>query len=123
MAWHIETVELFDRWWGTLSEPERVSVVAIVRVLEERGPAQGRPYVDQIKGSKHQNMKELRVQHHSRPLRILFAFDPRRVAILLLGGDKSGDKRWYDVHVPLADAAFDRHLESLKQTKSKRKEK
>src|SRR5882724_1172406 len=122
MAWRIETVELFDRWWGTLGEPERISVVAIVRVLEERGPALGRPYVDQIKGSRHQNMKELRVQHRSRPLRILFAFDPRRAAILLLGGDKSGDKKWYDQHVPMADAAFDRHLQSLKQAKQRPKE-
>lgn len=123
MSWRVETVELFDRWWATLGEPERISVVAIVRVLEERGPALGRPYVDQIKGSRHQNMKELRVQHRSRPLRILFAFDPRRTAILLLGGDKSGDKRWYDLNVPLADAVLDRHLRSLEQARPKPKEK
>ena len=71
---------------------------------------------------RHQNMKELRIQHRSRPLRILIAFDPRRAAILLLGGDKSGDKRWYDLNVPIADAAFDRHLQSLKQAKPKPKE-
>lgn len=119
MPWPIETVEPFDGWWDTLDEPERISVVAILHVLEERGPTLGRPYVDQIKGSRHQNLKELRVQHRGRPLRILFAFDPRRVAILLLGGDKSGDKGWYDRHVPLADAAFDSHLQSLKQAKPK----
>jgi hypothetical protein len=123
MAWQIETVELFDRWWALLNEPEQISVMAVVRVLEERGPALGRPYVDQIKGSRHQNMKELRVQHRRRALRILFAFDPRRAAILLLGGDKSGSKRWYDVNVPLADEAFDRHLQSLKETKATPKEK
>jgi hypothetical protein len=123
MTWRIETVELFDQWWATLGEPQRISVVAILRVLEERGPALGRPYVDQIKGSRHQNMKELRVQHRGRPLRILFAFDVRRAAILLIGGDKSGDKGWYDVHVPMADEAFDRHLRSLKKATPKPEEK
>jgi hypothetical protein len=59
-------------------------------------------------------MKELRVQHAGRPYRLLFAFDPRRVAIVLLGGDKTGDKRWYTRMVPIADDLFDAHVAGLK---------
>lgn len=60
-------------------------------------------------------MRELRVQHEGRPYRILYAFDPRRSAILLLGGDKTGDDRWYDVHVPIADKLYDTHIETLRK--------
>ena len=60
-------------------------------------------------------MRELRVQHKGRPIRMLYTFDPRRAAILLLGGDKTGDDRWYDTHVPLADGIYDRHLAALKK--------
>jgi hypothetical protein len=119
MPWRIETLEPFDRWWSILDEAERISVATILHVLEDRGPALGRPYVDQIKGSRHQHMKELRIQHRGRPLRILSAFDPRRVAVLLLGGDKAGNKRWYEMQVPLADAAFDRHLRNLERRNPK----
>ncbi|MBK8451977.1 MAG: type II toxin-antitoxin system RelE/ParE family toxin [Thiofilum sp.] len=58
-------------------------------------------------------MRELRIQHEGRPYRILYAFDPRRCAILLIGGDKTGDKRWYEIHVPIADKLYDKHLEYL----------
>ena len=60
-------------------------------------------------------MRELRIQHNGRPYRILYAFDPRRVAILLVGGDKTGNDRWYDKYVPLADKIYDQHLEALKK--------
>jgi hypothetical protein len=60
-------------------------------------------------------MRELRIQHAGRPYRVLYAFDPRRVAILLLGGDKTGDDRWYDTHVPLADDLYDVHLVQLQR--------
>jgi len=58
-------------------------------------------------------MRELRTQHQGRAIRTLYAFDPRRSAILLLGGDKTGNQRWYEVHVPLADRLYDEHLEQL----------
>ena len=58
-------------------------------------------------------MRELRIQHSGRPYRVLYAFDPRRVAILLIGGDKTGDDRWYDKYVPLADKIYDTHIDSL----------
>jgi len=58
-------------------------------------------------------MRELRIQHEGRPYRVLYAFDPRRTAMLLVGGDKTGNNRWYDEYVPLADAIYDRHLLEL----------
>ena len=60
-------------------------------------------------------MRELRTQHGGRPLRTLYAFDPRRMAILLIGGDKTGNDRWYDVNVPMADRLYDQHLEQLRR--------
>jgi hypothetical protein len=60
-------------------------------------------------------MRELRIQHKGRPLRVLYAFDPRRVAILLIGGDKTGDDRWYETFVPVADRLYERHLAQLRK--------
>jgi len=60
-------------------------------------------------------MRELRIQHRGRPYRVLYAFDPRRTAVLLIGGDKTGDDRWYEANVPLADRLFDEHLADLKK--------
>ena len=79
-----------------------------------RGPALGRPLVDTISGSRHANMKELRPRGGN--LRVLFAFDPRRLAILLIGGDKSGEwNAWYQRMIPLADDLYDEHLATLKR--------
>ena len=66
----------------------------------------GYPFSSGIQESKHSHMRELRVQHAGRPYRVLYAFDPRRVAILLIGGDKTGDDRWYENYVPLADKIY-----------------
>jgi hypothetical protein len=60
-------------------------------------------------------MRELRTQRGGRPFRTLYAFDPRRMAILLIGGDKTGEDRWYEVYVPLADKLYDEHLAQLKR--------
>lgn len=73
------------------------------------------PHSNGIFGSKHSHMRELRTQHQGRPFRTLYAFDPRRSAILLIGGDKTGDKRWYDKFVPVADQLYDEHIDQLKQ--------
>lgn len=116
--WEIEYTEAFGKWWATLTEEQQIAVTAVVGVLEERGPALTRPYADTIKASRHSNMRELRVQHAGAPIRLLYAFDPRRVAILLVGGDKSGDKRWYDVFVPIADKLYDEHLREIESNTS-----
>ena len=88
-------------------------MAASVQLLEERGPDLGFPHTSGINGSRHGHMRELRTQHQGRAIRTLYAFDPRRSAILLLGGDKTGDQRWYETHVPLADRLYDEHLEQL----------
>ena len=114
MVWDVEYTDEFGAWWVGLSEAEQESLDASVRLLEERGPALGFPHSSGIKGSKHSHMRELRTQHDGRPLRTLYAFDPRRSAILLIGGDKTGDGRWYEVNVPIADRLYDEHLEQLR---------
>ncbi len=114
MAWEVEYTDEFGTWWDSLSEVEQVSVAASVQLLEERGPILGFPHSSGINGSKHGHMRELRTQHAGRPLRTLYAFDPRRTAILLIGGDKSGNDRWYDTYVPIADRLYDEHLEQLR---------
>ena len=102
-------------WWEETTEAEQESIAASVGLLEAKGPQLGFPHSSGINGSRHDHMRELRIQHEGRPYRILYAFDPRRSAILLIGGDKTGDKRWYDVHVPIADRLYDAHLEALKK--------
>ncbi len=95
MAWEVEYTDQFEEWWDDLTEEEQEAITAAVDRLEERGPALGRPLVDNIKQSRHKNMKELIPP--TSEIRILFAFDPRRMAILLFGGDKTGEwNRWYD---------------------------
>ena len=112
--WAVEFTDEFAQWWQSLSLGQQAAVEAIVQILEQRGPHVPRPYADTLKGSRHSNMKELRIQHQGRPLRAFFAFDPRRSAILLIGGDKTGDKRFYDRMVPIADDLFDVYLQELR---------
>ncbi len=113
--WEVEYTDELGEWWGALSETEQESIDASVRLLEEKGPNLGFPHTSGIEGSRHAHMRELRVQHEGRPYRVLYAFDPRRCAILLIGGDKTGDDRWYDVHVPTADRLYDTHLATLRE--------
>ena len=93
----------------------RMKFLLIMEVLKTLGPNLGRPRVDHIKGSKHQNMKELRIQFKGDPVRVLFAFDPKRQAVLLLGGTKTGDKDWYRRNVPLADKELIVHLKEMEK--------
>jgi hypothetical protein len=113
--WQVEYTHGFDQWWQTLSLSEQASVDAGVRLLERLGPQLTRPHADTVKGSRHNNMKELRAQSQGRPLRVFFAFDPRRCAILLIGGDKTGDDRFYEQMVPLADRLYDQYLDELRE--------
>ncbi|MDY0300220.1 MAG: type II toxin-antitoxin system RelE/ParE family toxin [Trichlorobacter sp.] len=115
MGWDVEYTDEFGSWWSELSEPEQESVAASVRLLEELGPNLGFPHSSGINGSKHNQMRELRTQHEGRPYRTLYAFDPRRCAILLIGGDKTGNNRWYETSIPAADRLYDEHLQQLKK--------
>lgn len=115
-------------WLAGLDDRTHELVIAALELLAERGPLLGRPLVDTVAGSRHNNMKELRPGSAGRTeLRVLFAFDPQRVAVLLVAGDKQGRwKRWYDDNIPLADDRFDAHLQTLakqtKTTKTRRKQ-
>ena len=115
MAWKVEYTDEFGSWWNTLDDDEQASVDAYVGLLEEKGPNLPFPYSSGIHGSRHGHMRELRVQHRGDPYRLLYAFDPRRVAILLIGGNKAGDDDWYEKFVPWADGLYDEHLETLKK--------
>jgi hypothetical protein len=117
MAWTVLFDEEFAEWILTVDEGLRLKIASHLEVLEELGPNLGRPRVDTVKGSAYQNMKELRVQYNGEPWRILFAFDPNRNAVLLVGGNKSANARWYAYHVAIADERFERHLENLKKEK------
>jgi hypothetical protein len=107
------TVE-FKAWFDALDEGLQDEIWSYIRLLKLRGPNLGRPYVDTVKGSAFSNMKELRVQYKRDPWRILFAFDPQRNAIFLEGGNKRGNKDWYETHVPIADKRFASHIERLR---------
>lgn len=114
MTWAVEFTDEFEHWWDSdLSEGEQDEVTAVVGLLERMGPRLPFPYSSGISGSRHAHMRELRIQHGGNPYRVLYAFDPRRIAVLLLGGMKTGNDRWYEKFVPLADRLYDEHLVEL----------
>jgi hypothetical protein len=115
MAWKIEYTDEFGLWWDDLSESDQGAIDEYAHELERRGPSLPHPYSSGIKMSRHSHMREMRVQSGGRPLRVFYAFDPRRSAILLIGGDKTGDDRFYERMVPIADALYDVHLSTLAQ--------
>lgn len=120
MAWQIEFTDEFAKWWNLLSEDEQGDIDAYVTNLEERGPMLPFPYSSDIKKSRHGGMRELRVQSKGSPLRVFYAFDPRRTAILLIGGDKTGNNRFYEEFVPIADHLFDEHLIEIESERKKK---
>ena|SRR5262249_59911778 len=119
MAWEVEYTDEFEEWWSSLAEEEQEDIAASVGLLEEMGPRLPYPHSSGIQSSKHGAMRELRVQHKGRPYRVLYAFDPRRTAMLLIGGDKTGDDGWYDRYVPIADRIYDQHLVAIQKEGSK----
>ena len=114
MPWEVEYTDEFESWWDGLVEAEQESVDASVQLLKKHGPDLPFPHSSQIAGSKSGKLRELRIQHRGRPYRVLYGFDRRRTALLLVGGDKTGNNRWYEQHVPRADALFRTHLVLLK---------
>jgi hypothetical protein len=115
VSWEVEYTDEFVDWWTSLSEDEQVEIAAKVELLEKHGPTLPRPHADVITSSRHANMKELRGKVGGRHLRVLYAFDPRRAALLLIGGNKTGTANWYEKFVPIADDLFDQHLRQLKK--------
>jgi hypothetical protein len=108
--WLILRTDEIMSWIAEFDDNAKEAIFKSLLVLREIGPALGRPHVDSVKGSAYPNMKELRVQNKNRVFRIIFAFDPRRNAILLIGGDKRGNKKFYDTIIAKADALYTRHL-------------
>jgi hypothetical protein len=119
MAWKVATTASFDAWFAHLGEEAKAEIIAKVELLKLLGPQLPRPHADTLKGSRHSNMKELRAGTSDSVLRIAFAFDPDRAAILLGGGDKSGvsEKLFYKQLIARADELFDQHLAITKARK------
>jgi hypothetical protein len=109
--WQVEFHPECEVWAEKLDQADAEALLAAIRVLRDQGPALGRPLADTVVASRHANMKELRPGSTGRSeIRVLFAFDTERQAILLVGGDKSGDwAGWYARNIPVADARFDEH--------------
>ena len=111
MAWIVKVTEEYASWFTALIKDDLASATQVaqaVAALREEGPALGRPLVDRVQGSRIHHLKELRPGSAGRSeIRVLFAFDPRRSALLLLGGDKAGNwERWYRVHIPIAERLY-----------------
>jgi hypothetical protein len=114
-VWEVEYTDNFGEWWETLSEAEQDAVTFSVNLLRSEGPSLKFPHSTDVRQSRHKSMRELRSQCEGRPLRTFYAFDPRRTAILLIGGDKTGDDRFYDVMVPKADKIYDNYLKEIQE--------
>ena len=121
MRWLVLFHPAFDNEFNRLSEAVQNELLAHAKLLELFGPTLGRPRVDTLKGSRHANMKELRFDAEHGVWRVAFAFDPKRRAVLLIAGDKSGgsQQRFYRELVRVADARFDDHLANVKKEKKK----
>ena len=122
-SWSVEFHPACEAWASGLSQSDEEALLAAIRILRDEGPNLGRPLVDTVAGSRHSNMKELRPGSTGRTeIRVLFAFDLPRKAILLIGGDKSSDwSGWYRANVPIADDRFDEHQKKVKGQLAKKK--
>lgn len=120
MPWSVEFHPACGQWADQLGQADAEALLAAIRVLRAVGPGLGRPLVDSIVASRHKNMKELRPGSTGRTeVRVLFAFDRTRKAILLVGGDKSEDwKGWYARNIPIADDRFDKHQATVVRTRT-----
>jgi hypothetical protein len=115
VAWEVEFTDEFAQWWANLSSDQQDDTAYSVSLLAELGPSLGFPHSSKVTGSRYAAMRELRTQSEGRPLRTLYIFDPLRTAILLIGGDKTGNDRWYEQFVPIADRLYHSYLEELRK--------
>jgi hypothetical protein len=125
VAWEISLHDEVETWYLALckTDPETADLIEdAIDQLAAEGPALGRPLADQVKGSRYHNMKELRPPSSgTTEIRMLFAFDPRREAIVLVAGDKAGNwDGWYRQAIPLADQRFAEHLRALNTKEAKK---
>ena len=115
MSWNVEHTDESGNWFRELTEAVQDDIARSVGLLEARGPQLPFPHSSGINGSRHDHMRELRVQSGGQPYRIYFAFDPRRTAILLIGGNKAGDDRFYERMTPIADDLYDAYLQEIRK--------
>lgn len=115
MSHQVEYTNEFETWWNGLTVREQGDVAKVVELLVARGTALGSPQSSQVKSSRHRHMRELRSQSGGRPMRVFYAFDPRRTAILLIGGRKLDQERFYRTYVQQADALYGRFLRQLRR--------
>jgi len=115
MSWNIGFTGEFESWFKDIDEAAQNDTQVIIRLLEDIGPRLPFPHSSGIENSRHSHMRELRIQSKGRPIRVFYAFDPVRSAILLIGGDKTGDKRFYKTYIPIADKLYDGHLAELRE--------
>jgi hypothetical protein len=119
MEWDVLLHPDFETWLLEQERGVRITIAAHAALLKQCGPSLGRPQVDTLKGSKLANLKELRIQYQGAPWRVLFVFDPKRCAILLVGGNKEGNARWYRTAIPLAEQRYQGHLKELEHDHGK----
>jgi hypothetical protein len=113
--WEIVLHKHFESWFFEQLEDLQDSIAMVFEILESEGTSLGRPYVDTLKGSSLPNLKELRVQHKGAPYRLLFIFDPLRQAVVLVGGNKGGDKQWYKKNIPIAEKLYSEYLKEIQK--------
>ncbi|MGA1036154.1 MAG: type II toxin-antitoxin system RelE/ParE family toxin [Ilumatobacteraceae bacterium] len=114
VMWVVIVTPEFEQWFKAQSEQVQDEIAVAVGLLKERGPTLGRPFADSLRHTSVPNLKELRPRGAAQTIRILFAFDPSRRAVLLVGGDKSvGWSRWYPRAIREAEALWARHLRNL----------
>ncbi|WP_159340365.1 MULTISPECIES: type II toxin-antitoxin system RelE/ParE family toxin [Leclercia] len=111
--WTVILGEVFEAWLEDQEQGVQEKVFAALINLQTYGPRLPRPYADTVRGSRHNNMKELRIQYYGRPIRAFFAFDHVRQAIVLCAGDKSHDKKFYERLIRIADDEFSAHLAAM----------
>ena len=116
--WEVEYTDEFEEWWEMLSEAEQDAVAFSVGLLQSEGPSLKFPHSTDVRQSRHSSMRELRSQCKGKPLRTFYSFDSRRVALLLIGGSKTGDDRFYDEMAPVADRIYDNYLKEIQEGKS-----
>ena len=115
MAWEVEYTAEFNRWWNSLTHREQDRIDSGVQLLIHHGPQLPFPHSSGVRSSRHSHMRELRVQIGGRPFRVFYAFDPRRTAAILVGGDKTGNSRFYRRYIPIADRLYDEHIDRLRR--------
>lgn len=117
MGWVVEFDDEFARWFETQDVALQDELYARLKLLAQFGPSLRRPHVGTLQGAEYRHLKKMIVQYKGDPWRILFAFDPRRHAILLVGGNERSNNRWYKKSIPIAELRYKKHLEEIEREK------